>query len=79
MTLKGTGHGLTTADKVKAIAVQFIRKRFAKNGVVEVEDIQFDGAFYQIRGHYTVEEKTTKQFNVRLSKDGDIIEGTDAK
>jgi hypothetical protein len=79
MTLKGTGHGLTTADKVKAIAVDFVRKWFAKNGVVEVEDIQFDGAFYQIRGHYTVEEKTMKQFNVRLSKDGDIIEGMDAK
>ncbi len=79
MTLKGTGHGLTTADKVKAIVVDFVRKRFAKNGVVEVEDIQVDGAFYQARGHYTVEEKTTKQFSVRLSKDGDIIEGTDAK
>jgi hypothetical protein len=46
MTLKGTGHGLTTADKVKAIAVEFIRKTFAKNGGVEVEEIQFDGAFY---------------------------------
>ena len=79
MTLRGTGHGLTTADKLKAIAVEFIRKRFAKDGVVEVEGIQFDGAFYQVRGHYTVEEKTTKQFSVRLSKDGDITEGADAK
>jgi len=79
MTLKGTGHGLTTADKLKAIAVEFIRKRFANNGGVEVEEIQFDGAFYQVRGHYTVEEKMTKQFSVILNKDGDIIDGTDAK
>ena len=77
MTLKGTGHGLSTADKVKAIAVEFVRKRFAKNGVVEVEEIQFDGTFYQIRGHYTIEEKATQQFSVRLDKGGDIIEGTD--
>jgi hypothetical protein len=79
MTLKGTGHGLTTADKVKAIAVEFVRKRFAMKGVVEVEEIRFDGAFYQVRGHYTIEEKTTQQFSVRLDKDGEIIEGTDAK
>jgi hypothetical protein len=79
MTLKGTGHGLTTADKVKAIAVRFVRERFAKNGVVEVEEVQFDGAFYQVRGHYTIEEKTTQPFSVRLGKDGDIIEGTDVK
>ena len=79
MTLKGTGHGLTTADKVKAIAVEFIHKRFAKKGVVEVEEIQFDGTHYQVRGHYTIEEKTTQQFSVRLDKDGDIIEATDAK
>jgi hypothetical protein len=78
MTLKGTGHGLTAADKVKAIAVEFVRKRFAMNSVVEVEDIQFDGAFYQVRGHYTIEEKTTQQFSVRLGKDGEIIEETDA-
>jgi hypothetical protein len=78
MTLKGTGHGLTTADKVKAIAVEFVRKRFAMNSVVEVEDIQFDGAFYQVRGHYTIEEITTQQFSVRLGKDEEIIEGTDA-
>jgi hypothetical protein len=76
MTLKGTGHGLTTADKVQAIVVEFVRKRFAEKSVVEVEEIQFDGAFYQVRGHYTTEEKT-KQFSVRLRKDGDIIEGTD--
>ena len=79
MTLKGTGHGLTTADKVKAIAVEFVRKRFAKKGVVEVEEIQFDGTHYQVCGHYTIEEKTTQQFSVRLDKDGNIIEGTDAK
>jgi hypothetical protein len=79
MTLKGTGHGLTTADKVKAIAVELVSKRFAKSGVVEVEEIQFDGAFYQVRGHYTNEENTTQQFSIRLDKDGDIIEGTDAK
>jgi hypothetical protein len=79
MTLKGTGHGLSTTDKVKAIAVEFIRKRLAKNGVVEVESIQFDGTFYQIRGHYRIDEKTTQQFSVRLDKGGDIIEGTDAK
>ncbi|MGA3297428.1 MAG: hypothetical protein ABSD41_08250 [Candidatus Bathyarchaeia archaeon] len=79
MTLKGTGHGLTTADKVKAVVIDFVRKRFAIKSVVEVEEIQFDGAFYQVRGHYTTEEKTTQQFSVRLNKDGDIIEGTDAK
>jgi len=78
MTLKGTGHGLTTADKVKAIAVDFVHKALAKNGIVEAEEIRFDGVFYQVRGHYTV-EKTTKQFSVRLSKDGDIIDGTDVK
>jgi hypothetical protein len=78
MTLKGTGHGLTTADKVKAIAVEFVRKRFATKSGVEVEEIQFDGAFYQVRGHYTIEEKTTQQFSVRLDKDGEIIEGMDA-
>jgi hypothetical protein len=79
MTLKGTGHGVTTADKVKAIAVDFVRTRLAKEGVVEVEECQFDGTFYQVRGHYTIEEKTTQQFSVRLDKDGDIIEGRDAK
>jgi len=79
MTLKGTGHGLTTADKVKAIAVEFVRKRFAKNVVVEVEAMDFDGTFYQVRGHYTINEKTVQQFSVRLDKDGDIIEGMDAK
>ena len=79
MTLKGTGHGLTTADKVKAIAVEFVRKRFAKNVVVEVETMDFDGTFYQVRGHYTINEKTVQQFSVRLDKDGDIIEEIDAK
>jgi hypothetical protein len=79
MTLKGTGHGLTTADKMKAIAVEFVRKRFTKSGVVEVEAMQFDGAFYQVRGHYTIKEKARQQFSVRLGEDGDIIEGMDAK
>jgi hypothetical protein len=79
MALKGSGHGLTTADKVMAIVVDFVRKKFAIKSVVEVEEIQFDGAFYRVRGHYTIEEKTTQQFSVRLNKDGDIIEGTDAK
>jgi hypothetical protein len=79
MTLKGTGHGLTTTDKVEAIAVEFVRKRFATKGVVEVEEIQFDGTYYQVRGHYTIEEKTTQQFSVRLDKDGYVTEGTDAK
>jgi hypothetical protein len=51
----------------------------SKNGVVEVEEIQFDGAFYQVRGHYTSEENSTQQFSVRLDKEGDIIEGTDGK
>jgi hypothetical protein len=76
MTLKGTGHGLTTADKVKAIAVEFVRKKFAKKGVVEVEEIQFDGTFYQVRGHYTIEENTTQPFSVRLNMNGDVIERT---
>ena len=79
MALKGTGHGVSTADKVKAIVVEFVRKKCAIKSIVEVEEIQFDGAFYQVRGHYTIEEKTTQQFSVRLNKDGDIIEGTDAK
>lgn len=70
---------LTTVDKVKAIAVEFVRKRFAMKSVLEVEGIQFDGAFYQVRGYYTIEEKTPQHFSVRLDKDGEIIEGTDAK
>lgn len=76
MTLKGTGHGLSTDDKVKAVAVEFVCKRFATNGVVEVEAIEFDGTYYHVLGRYTIEKITAQQFVVRLDKDGDIIEVT---
>ncbi len=76
MTLTGIGHGLSTADKVKAIAVEHVRKRFTVEGPLEVDGMQFDDGFYRVYGHYAIEKESIRQFIVKLDRDGNVVEVT---
>jgi hypothetical protein len=76
MTLRGMGHGLSTADKVKAIAVEHVRKRFAVEGPLKVDRMHFDDGFYRVYGHYAIEKESIRQFIVKLDRDGNVVEVT---
>ena len=74
MALRGTGHGVSTADKVRAIAVDYVRKKYAVKGDLELEELQFDHVYYRVHGHYTDDKGTLHQFSVKLDRDGNVVE-----
>jgi hypothetical protein len=74
MVLRGTGHGVSTADKVRAIAVDYVRKKYAVKGDLELEELQFDRIFYRVHGHYTDDKGMLHQFSVKLDMDGNVVE-----
>jgi hypothetical protein len=75
MTVRGMGHGLSTADKVKAIAVEYVRKRFNVKGFLEVDGMDFDGSSYRVHGHFGNRE-APERFIVSLDKVGNVVEAT---
>jgi len=74
MALKGTGHGLSTEDKVTAIVVDYFRKRCAVKAELEVERIQPDSIAYNVIGHYRDDRGGLHQFMVRVDRDGNVVE-----
>jgi len=70
------GHGLSTADQVKAIVVEHVRKRFTVEGQLEVEGMQFDDGFYRVYGHYAIEKESIRRFIVKLDRYGNLVEVT---
>ena len=79
MALKGTGHGLSTEDKVTAIVVDYFRRRSAVKGVkgeleLEVERIQPDSMAYNVTGHYRDGRGDLRQFMVKVDRDGNVVE-----
>ena len=74
MALRGTGHGVSAADKAWAIAVDYIRKKYLVKGELELEGLQFDHIFYRVHGHYTDDKGVLHQFNVKLDMDGNVVE-----
>jgi len=74
MALKGTGHGLSTEDKVTAIVVDYFRKRCPVKGELEVEGMQSDGIVFNVFGHYRDDRGDLRQFMVRVDRDGNVVE-----
>ena len=79
MALKGTGHGLSTEDKVTAIVVDYFRKRSAVKGVkgefeLEVERMQPDSLVYKVIGHYRDDRGGLHHFMVKVDRDGNVVE-----
>jgi hypothetical protein len=74
MALRGTGHGLSTEDMVTAIALTYLRKKYAVKDELELEGRQFNGICYSVFGHYKDDEGKLKQFMVKVDRNGNVLE-----
>jgi len=74
MTLRGTGHGLSIEDKVRAIVVDYVRRKYVVKDDLKLEKLQFDDLCYSISGHYKDDKQVLHQFIVKVDRDGNVVE-----
>ena len=74
MALRGTGHGVSAADKATAIVIDYIRKKYHVKGELELEGLQFDHILYSAHGHFVDDKGNLHQFNVKLDRNGNVVE-----
>ena len=65
---------MSAADKVKAIAVEYVRKKYTVKGELELETLQFDCVFYRVYGHYKDDKGVLRQFSIKVDRDGNVVE-----